>query len=152
MDSSAPPMVAVQPSGRVGVITLALAAAAWNVFGVVQFVHSLFHTRDSLMNMGMTAHQAEVYASYPAWMTVGFGVGTLGGLLGCVLILARRSSATPVLTASLAGYVVLYAGDITQGVFEALGAPQIAVLTLVVLVAAALLAWSRVLTRQGALA
>ncbi len=123
-------------------------AVAWNVFGVVQFVHSVTATQESFVAMGMSEAQAQTMLSYPLWMTVGFAVGTFGGLLGSVLLLLRKKIATPVFAASLAGYVVLYIGDITEGVFEAIGASQVAILTSVVLIAAALLWLSRHLERR----
>jgi hypothetical protein len=129
----------------------AAAGAAWNLFGVFQFLQSLNSTQQSLVKMGMTAEQAAVYAGYPEWMTIAFAVGVGAGLAGSVLILARRASAVPVLAASLAGYVLLYIGDITEGVFAALGPPQVAILTTVVAVAVGLLMWSRHLARRGAL-
>ena len=133
------------------VIVGALAGTAWNLYGVVQFVQALRSTPESLQRMGMTAEQATVYSSYPAWMTVAFGVGVSAGLLGSVLLLIRRTTAVRVFAVSLVGYLVLYAGDITEGVFAALGAPQVAILSTVVVIAAALLAWSVVLSRRGIL-
>jgi hypothetical protein len=131
---------------------LGIAALMWNAFGVVQFLKTLRSTPESLVQMGMTPHQAAVYSSYPAWMTLSFAVGTFGGLVGCLLLLLQRRAATPVLAASLAGYVLLFAGDVTEGVFAALGAPQVATLSAVVAIAAALFAWSRRLERRGAFA
>lgn len=129
----------------------ALAGVAWNLYGVVQFLQTLRSTPEHLREMGMTAEQAAVYSSYPMWMTLAFAVGIGGGLAGSVLLLAGRARAVTVFTASLLGYLVLYVGDITEGVFAALGAPQVAILTTVVAVAAALLAWSRSLARRGLL-
>ena len=140
-----------RPARPLAVVVGALAAGAWNLYGVVQLVASLHRTPESLVAMGMTPAQAATYAAYPAWMTLGFAVGAVGGLAGSALLLARRASAVPVFAASLIGYLVLYAGDATEGVFAALGAPQVAVLTIVVAVAAALLVWSRRLSRRGIL-
>ncbi len=64
-------------------------------------------------------------------MTIAFAVGVFGGALGCLLLLARRAIAVPVFALSLAGYLALYAGDILHGVFAAMGAPQVVVLTVV---------------------
>jgi len=133
------------------VLSLALVGLAWNGYGVVQFVHSLTDSVESLTQMGMTAEQAATYAHPPAWMSAGFGLGAFGGLLGCALVLARRAAAVPVFAASLVGYVVLYIGDITEGIFAALGAPQVAVLSTVVAIAAALWGWSRSLVAHGVL-
>lgn len=116
---------------------------AWNIYGVAQYVGSVTATPESLVAGGMTPQQAAVMLTYPWWMTAAFALGTFGGTLGCALLLLRRQLAMPVFAVSLAAYVVLYLGDITQGVFAALGAPQIAVLSLVVVVAAALLKLAR---------
>lgn len=121
----------------------------WNAFGTVQFVDAVTATETSLIAMGMTSAQAAAMSSYPLWMTFGFAVGTLGGLAGSLLLLARRRLAVPVFAASFAGYVVLYIGDITEGVFAALGAGQVAILSSVVLIAAALLWLARHATRRG---
>ncbi len=139
------------PSAGRGLLLGSVAGVAWNLYGVVQFLQTLQSTPESLRRMGMTAAQAAVYTSYPAWMTGAFAVGVWGGLAGSALLLARRAWAVPVLALSLLGYLALYVGDITEGVFAALGAPQVAILTTVVAVATALLVWSRRLARRGAL-
>ncbi|MBC8050674.1 MAG: hypothetical protein H7X92_11100 [Chitinophagales bacterium] len=125
---------------------------AWNAFGVVQYLGSVTATRDSLIASGLTAAQAEVMTTYPVWMTIAFAIGVFAGLAGCALLLLRNRLATPVFALSLAGYIVLFIGDITEGVFAALGAPQVAVLTMVVAIAAALLWMARHAERRGSLA
>lgn len=151
--ASTPPSVPVPsvplPSGLN--LAVGLAGVGWNAFGVVQFLKSLQNTPESLAKMGMTAEQAAVYSSYPAWMTAAFAVGVFGGLLGSVALVVRLRTAVPLFVASVVGYVALYVGDITEGVFAALGAPQITILTTVVAIAAALLVWSRRLARRNAL-
>ena len=89
--------------------------------------------------MGMTADQAQLMSSYPVWMTVAFAVGTFGGVIGCILLLLGNKLSKPIFALSLVGYIVLCIGDYTEGVFAALGTPQVTVLTFVVLIAAALL-------------
>jgi len=119
------------------------AGLLWNAYGVWQFGQSLMATGQSLIAQGMTAAQAAVMMGYPGWMTLAFAMGVLGGLVGSVLLLLRRKGAVAVLAASLAGYVVLYLGDVTQGVFAAMGTPQVVVLTVVVAIAVGLLALAR---------
>lgn len=121
----------------------ALGGIAWNLFGLVQFAGSLGATEASLVASGLTPEQAAVMTGYPAWMTVAFAVGVLGGLAGSGLLLLRRRLASGVLAVSLAAYVALWIGDAVHGVFAALGAPQVAILTLVVAIAGLLLAASR---------
>jgi hypothetical protein len=111
----------------------------WNLYGIAQFIGSLTPAGRSAMASGMTAAQAQIYFSLPAWMNAVFAIGVFGGLLGSLALLARRTAAVPALTASLIGYVALFAGDIHFGVFDALPG-QLAILAFVVLVAVALLA------------
>jgi len=111
----------------------------WNAYGVFQFAHALLATRESLVAMGMSEMQADTLSTYPMWMTLAFATGTLGGLAGSALLLLRRRLALPVFAVSLAGYVALYIGDITEGVFAALGPAQVVILSLVVAIACLLL-------------
>ena len=126
--------------------------ALWNAYGVFQFFNAATATRESLVAMGMTEFQAQALSSYPLWMTAAFAIGTLGGLIGSVLLLLRRRRAVPVLMTSLAGYVVLYVGDISEGVFAALGASQVIILSFVVVIALGLLWVSRRAEKTGILA
>lgn len=123
----------------------------WNVFGVVQFWGTLNATADSLREQGMTPEQAALYSSLPVWMNVSFAIGVFGGVLGCILLLARSRYSKPVFLLSLAAYGILFVGDITQGVFAAFGVKQVMVLSTVVAIAT-LLAWvSTERARSGAL-
>lgn len=85
-------------------------------------------------------------------MTAAFAVGVFGGLAGSALLLLRRKLALPLFAASLAAYVALYVGDVTEGVFAAIGPSQIVVLTLVVVIAAGLLWAARRATARGLVA
>lgn len=116
---------------------------AWNVFGLVQFAGSLTSTPDTLMEAGMTAEQAAVMKGNPMWMTNAFAIGTLGGTIGCCLLLLRSKYSVTVFWISLVSYLVLYVGDYTEGVFAALGPSQVIILTIVVVIAGVLLALSR---------
>lgn len=124
-------------------IGVALGGIAWNLFGVVQFAGSVTATTESLVASGLTPRQAAVMTGYPAWMTLAFGLGVAGGLAGSVLLLLRHRFASRVLAASLAAYAALWIGDWVHGVFVAIGAPQVIILTVVVAIAASLFAASR---------
>jgi hypothetical protein len=121
----------------------ALGGIAWNIFGIFQFAGSVGATDTRLMASGLTAEQAAVLTGYPGWMTAAFAVGVFGGLAGSLLLLMRRGLASPVLLVSLIAYVALWIGDAVHGVFAALGVQQVLILTLVVVIAAGLLALSR---------
>ncbi len=118
---------------------VAILGLAWNIFGIVQFLPTVQGSVGSLMSNGMTKEQAELYVSLPSWMTVAFATGVFGGALGCLLLLLRSPWSRPVFVVSLAAYLVLYVGDITQGVFQAFGMGQVIILTTVVLIAAGLM-------------
>jgi hypothetical protein len=117
---------------------LAGLGVAWNIFGIVQFLGALDPSAESLAARGMTPEQAAVYMSIPAWMNASFAIGVFGGFIGSVLLVMGKRQAVTVLLASLAGYVALYIGDITHGVFEALGTEQVVILSTVVAIAAGL--------------
>jgi putative effector of murein hydrolase len=135
-------LTSVSPRQPRWLMAAALGGIAWNLFGAVQFAGSVTATADSLLASGLNAEQAAVMSSYPAWMTFAFAIGVAGGLAGSVLLLLRHHFAKSILGASLAAYVALWIGDAVHGVFAALGAPQVIILTLVVAIAAALLAAS----------
>ncbi len=125
--------------------TVPIAAAvgiAWNLFGIAQWVSSLRADADSLMAGGLSRAQAELYLGLPTWMTVAFAVGVWGGLLGSGGLLLRRRGAQPLLALSLAAYALLFAGDLVFGLFGAMPG-QLAVMSLVLLIAAGLLGVAR---------
>lgn len=124
---------------------------AWNSFGIFQFMTTTTASVDQLIATGMTPTQATLYAGLPGWMILAYAIGVFGGLIGSVLLGLRHKAAIAVLAASLAGYLVLYVGDITQGVFAAFGVQQVVILSLVVIIAVALLLYGLHLRRRGLL-
>lgn len=130
---------------------VAVTGLAWNIFGVVQFSGQVSQNETAMMGAGMTAAQAAAYAALPLWMDVVFAIGTVGGTIGCFLLLLRNRLAVPVFAASLAGYLVLYVGDIVHGIFAAFGASQVIILSVVVAIAAGLLWFARRFRGQGGL-
>jgi hypothetical protein len=118
---------------------VAAVGVLWNGYGVYQFVGTLASGPDDLMAIGMTSDQVAVYTSLPAWTTIAFAVGVFGGLIGSALLALGRRASFAVLATSAVGYVALFAGDALHGVFKAIPA-QFAILTLVVVIAFALLA------------
>lgn len=121
----------------------AAVGLVWNLFGIMQFLPTINGTVGSFMANGLTKEQAELYVNLPVWMTLAFAVGVFGGTLGSVLLLLRHSAAQHVFLLSLLAYIVLYIGDITEGVFAVFGLKQVAILTIVVAIALALLWLSR---------
>jgi hypothetical protein len=130
---------------------VATLGLAWNIFGVVQFVGQLKQTEGAMMGAGMTAEQVAVYSNLPVWMDMVFGLGTFGGVVGCILLLLRKGFAVPVFAVSLGGYIILFVGDILNGVFAVFGISQLTILSTVVAIAAGLLWFARRLRAQGSI-
>jgi len=143
--------LAARPAPSLPIRGVILAGLLWSLFGVVQFWNQTFTDPDGLMAGGMTPAQVALYAGLPMWMSIVFAIGTIGGTIGCVLLLARQRTAVAVLTASLAAYIALYLGDMIYGVFAAFGTPQVVVLSFVVLIAAGLLWLARRMAARGQL-
>jgi hypothetical protein len=123
---------------------------AWNLYGLYRFAAGFTPSGRAALAAGLTPAQAEWYFALPAWISIVFAVGVIGGLLGSIALLLRRRLARRVLWASLAGYVLLFAGDLHHGLFDAIPA-QMAVLSFVVLVAAVLLGVAWRADRRGLL-
>lgn len=121
-------------------IAVSWTGLAWNLFGAFQFYRTVNASSESLLAQGLSPDQIRVMMGLPFWMDIAFGWGVLGGLLGCCLLIARRSIAQRVLLSSLLAYLVLFVGDVTEGVFAAFGAPQVVILSTVVLIAVGLYA------------
>lgn len=67
----------------------------------MQLADFVTQTHESLMMKGMSAPAADLYYGLPLWMKVAFALGSIGGLVGSVLLGLRRSAAVTVSAASL---------------------------------------------------
>ncbi len=124
--------------------------AAWNLFGIVQWLASLGGTAESLMAGGLTLMQAEAYLALPTWMNVVFAVSVFGGFAGSVALSLRHRVALPILAFSLGTYGILFAGDAWFGIFAAIPG-QLAILLVVIAIAIALFFVARTAAARGLL-
>jgi len=84
-------------------------AVVWNAFGCVDYfmtrtrgaawINQMMHTNDG------DAMMAYINA-FPIWVSIGWGLGVWGGLVGSILLLLRNRHAVTVLALSAAGAVV----------------------------------------------
>jgi len=96
-------------------------ALIWNVMGVINFFVQ--------MNPDVLAAYREseraIIEGRPAWATGGFAIAVFGGVLGCLLLLLRKSTAYYLFIASLLGMIVTMTHtlgvDIDFGLGEILG-------------------------------
>ncbi len=70
----------------------------WNAMGLVNLMMQM----NAGMLASMPAEQRTIVESRPGWATLAFGVGVLAGVIGCLLLFLRKSTAFPVLAVSLA--------------------------------------------------
>ncbi len=137
-------------NGKASWITaIAAVGILWNAFGIYQFAASFSQSSESLMRSGLTLMQAELYLSLPVWMDVAFGIGVFGGLMGSVALLLGRQLAVTILGASLAAYLVLFAGDAYYGLFAI--PSQFVILSFVIVISIALYATATTAKRRGLL-
>ena len=97
-------------------------AALWNGFGCFDYVMTQTRRDEWFVQMGMTEAQLTYFNAMPAWTHAAWAIGVWGGLLGGLLLLARRKWATAVFALSLLGWaaVAVYAFALSDGI-EAMG-------------------------------
>jgi hypothetical protein len=76
-------------------------AVLWNGFGTLSWAGTTFMP-DTFLN-GLPADQRDYVSGLPLWSTLTWGLGVLGGVVGSVLLLLRKSLAVPAFAASLVG-------------------------------------------------
>ena len=110
-------------------------ALVWNVMGVMNFFVQ--------MNPGVLAAYREseraMIESRPAWATIAFAIAVIGGALGCLLLLLRKSIAYHLFIASLIGVIVTMIHALGVGIDFTLN--EILGIILMPLAVAAFLIW-----------
>ena len=76
----------------------------WNLMGVMAYIAQVTMTEEALN--ALPEAERLLYEATPAWANGAFAFAVWGGALGCILLLIRKSIATPVLIVSLLGVVV----------------------------------------------
>ena len=68
-------------------------AVLWNAMGLFDFVMTM--TRNEAYLSGFTEEQLVYFYSFPGWVVALWGIAVIGGELGSVLLLARKSVGGP---------------------------------------------------------
>jgi hypothetical protein len=109
---------------------LAGLLALWGGMGVAGYHVDL--ATSPADRAGLDAYDRQLYATRPAWFMLCYGLAVWSGLLGSLLLLARRRFARPLFLVSLAAVVVMFgwmfvATDIIahKGVLVATGFPVV---------------------------
>ena len=127
----------------------AIAALLWNLLGVAMF--AMHYTLSPEALAAMPPAQQSLYAAFPWWTWLAYGVAVFAGALGSVMLVLRRRAATGLLLLSLVGVVVQFVHQAVLseavallGPAEALGLP-----VFILAVAALLYAFSRRAAARG---
>ena len=119
------------------------AALVWNLLGLAVYISEVTAGPDAYASY--TAAQQAFMTGKPAWATSAFAIAVSTGVLGSLLLLLRKSLAVIMFAASLLGIIVqnLHAFVIADGL-QAWGATGLIMPAVVVVIAVALLLYSRV--------
>ncbi len=119
-------------------------ALIWNVMGVINY----FVQMNPDMLAGYSESARAIVEGRPVWATGGFAIAVFGGVLGCLLLLLRKSAATYVFIASLLGVIVTHIH--TLGVGIDFSPSEIFMMILMPLAVAAFLIWyAKLAERKG---
>lgn len=118
----------------------AIAALLWNLIGIAMFL--MHYTLSPEALAALPPEQQALFEAMPGWTWVAYGVATIGGALGALMLVMRRRAATWLLTLSLLAVVAqfLWQAVLSEAV-PLLGPVQALTLPVVVLAAAALICW-----------
>ena len=111
----------------------------WNLMGVMAFAMQTNMGEEALA--ALPEAERNLYLATPTWANAAFAVAVLGGTLGCVLLLMRKSWAVPVLVLSLASIAVqMFHAFFLSPALEVLGAGGL-VMPILVTAGAIFLIW-----------
>ena len=124
------------------------AALVWNLIGFVIYFTTMRMTPEDMAVF--TQAQQDFLNSTPMWATSAYAIAVNAGVLGSLLLLLRKAWAVPLFMLSFAGIVVqdLHAFLLANGL-EVWGTDGLAVPILVILVAPALILYSRSAKGKG---
>lgn len=129
---------------------IAVIALLWNAMGVFAFITDLTMSEEALALM--TEAQQELYKSTPTWNYVGYGLATIGGLLGAIGLLMRKSWATMLFILSFVGVLINLVWSLfLSNAADIMGAAAYILPVMVVVIAIFLIWYSRKCSADGTL-
>ena len=129
---------------------IGVLALLWNLMGVMQYLIQAYMTDETLQ--ALPEAERALYENAPAWVTGAFAIAVFGGLLGCILLLLRKKSATTLFLISMAGILV----QMTYSLFmsnarEVYGTTALLMPLMVLAIGAFLIWYSKQMTAKGIL-
>lgn len=99
MDTVSNPLKTIKAKAPLWFYFVATLSLLWNIMGLMAFVIQMTMTPDALAQM--SPDQIKLYETTPAFVDAIFGFAVVSGVLGCLLLLLRKSLAYKVLVVSL---------------------------------------------------
>ena len=131
----------------VGVVSL-----LWGAMGAMDYVMTQTRNVDYMSNF--SPEQLEFFYGLPAWTVAAWAIAVWGGVLGSILLLMKRRHAFGVFVASLVAMLITaFQNFVLSNGLEVMGDPfSLAFTALIMLVAVALVIYSRAMHKRGILA
>lgn len=124
------------------------AALVWNLIGL--FIYYMFVTTPAAGNPAYTELQQSALTAMPSWATGAYGLAVTTGVLGSLFLLLRKSWAVPTFIVSLVAIIVQdYYWFIMADAMRAWGNQAAIMPSIVLLVAIALIFYSRTASAKG---
>jgi len=83
---------------------VAWVAFVWNLLGLMSFVAHLMMTPE--MIAALPQAERDLYANIPMWLNIAFGCAVVGGVIGTLLLVLKKSIAFYLLLISVCGVCV----------------------------------------------
>ena len=128
---------------------IAAVALVWNLIGLALYYMQVTAS-DEMLAAAYGEAEVEFIKSIPAWATAGYATAVTFGVIGCLLLLLRRTWAIPAFIVSLIGIVVqdVY-GFVVADAVGVFGAGSVVLPVIVFVIAVALIVYSRGAKAKG---
>ncbi len=114
-------------------------ALVWNLLGVMAYLAQVMMTEDAIA--ALPEAERALLADVPAWAVGAFATSVFAGALGCILLLARKGVAMPVLVVSLVAVLVQMVHSFFLTDSMAVYGPSVMIMPVLVVIIAVALVW-----------
>lgn len=127
---------------------LSIVALIWNIMGVMAYLADAYMPEEVLT--ALPEVQQELYTGRPSWVTAAFAIAVFAGLLGCILLLLRKKLAKTMFLLSLLAVLVQNAyAFFMSNTIEVMGYQALYFPILIIIVAIALVVFTKKATEKG---
>lgn len=114
-------------------------ALIWNLMGVGAFVQQMSMTAADIAALP-EAEQA-LYTVLPLWVKIAFGLAVIGGVIGCLGLILKKSWSLPILIISLIGVLIqMFYQFMMSNTMDVYG-PGAAIMPIMIIVVSVFLVW-----------